>query len=203
MSDERFLQGAPGAPFFSPLILAQEEASVEKLAGWELKARVALGEVHPNRLREWALGRLALETALAREGVPLGAWDGCAEAFQRIPGLDGWRFSLSHTDGHAGAWVVPEQGMGIGLDIELKRRAMDPAVGERLRAPGDAGYDPLLLWTVKEAAYKALTTEQQKGVWLNRLVVEEGRFRVEGAPQEGRWLTWPHPELWMVGAYTK
>jgi hypothetical protein len=97
------------------------------------------------RRRTWLAGR----TALARLSTPQAA---VAATF---PARE---ISLSHTDSAAAALLVPG-GCGCGIDIENERVIQADLHryflhdDERARLAADA--DPVLLWTIKEALFKA------------------------------------------------
>lgn len=139
------------------------------------------------RRQDWLLGRLAAKSAV-RALIDL-PWD----AFSILPGpeggprlagagLDGFAVSLSHGHGRALAWARPtgEAGGLPGVDLELIRPRPDGTLrfylhpeerapvlalgageGER---PGPRDRLSVLLWALKEAAFKALLPPRGVGL---------------------------------------
>lgn len=161
----------------SVVILSFDEVSEAELLPWETRAKSLLGDVHPRRIREWALARLSLKRALMELGYELETTAGL-QGHQLISTFPHLRYSLSHTDGFAGAWVR-ESKEGLGLDIELVDREVKPGIREKLLHPDDGEFSTLELWAGKEAAYKCLPEEIQNKIWLSRIALpEKGVFRV-------------------------
>ncbi|MEV6949756.1 4'-phosphopantetheinyl transferase superfamily protein [Streptomyces sp. NPDC051172] len=127
-------------------------------SAWERRA----AETYPPwRRREWLIGRLTARAALSlrygrRAGQAELVPDGVSGA-PRVRGLRGVEVSLSHT-GDRVACVVAPAGRQVGIDVEVRGRC-DPELARRILGPGEtipAGLDPTVLWTLKEAAYKAV-----------------------------------------------
>lgn len=146
---------------------------LEKL--WEPVGRKILGEVHPRRLAEWVLARVALQVACEKLGVPLNPqseFDG----YHRVKDFPQIRFSLSHTADAAGAWVRMDTLAVPGLDIEKSDRVVKEGIAEKLSHPDDEELPVMSLWTIKEAAYKCLPVVLQDKIWLSRIAVKSGTF---------------------------
>ncbi len=160
----------------------------EREAHWLMRARETLIDVHPRRLAEWALGRVAWERAMAARGQATLApqWLG----HQQVSGYAG-RFSISHTPDWAAA--VVDKAEGLGVDIEVKGRKVSPEICQRMAHVTDQIDDPLSLWAIKEAAYKTLPAEIQSKVWLNSIAILNESFEVAGL--SGRWCLYEHPDL--------
>ncbi|MFP5501786.1 MAG: 4'-phosphopantetheinyl transferase family protein, partial [Candidatus Sericytochromatia bacterium] len=124
----------------------------------------------PKRRRDWLLGRLAGKEALSRatggdwqpEAITVSRHESGGPDFSGPDGrLAGWRLSISHGHGLAAGLATPEPS---GVDLELFR-AVEPGgwrfflteeerkwlEGEPLGAQGE-----ILVWALKEAAYKAI-----------------------------------------------
>jgi 4'-phosphopantetheinyl transferase EntD len=177
------------------IIKSGENPDLEKL--WMEKAQAKMSRFHPNRQKEWVNGRVALTLAfksLSIDITPASEFLG----YQQIKGHEEFFFSISHTGEWAGALLVK----GIknpGLDIENKTREIDENVLERFSHPGDHTLEALLLWSVKEAAYKTLPKEIQEKIWLQSIQVGAGTFSGEGF--SGHWRQCEHPELMIVEAF--
>lgn len=181
---------------FSPLIIKDQDLPADH-ARWLKRAEQLMPEVHANRRHQWAYGRVALMEAFRARGLELSLHIEFT-GFQQVRDFPQWRFSLSHTVGHAAALVVPEKiGRGVGLDIELSSRQVNQGVQERMHHAGDDGHlSPIQLWSVKEAAYKTLPHVIQQSIWLKSIIVNGAGFRVDGHPQlRGHWKQQPHSEL--------
>ena len=164
-----------------------------------------LKDVHTNRRKQWASGRVALTEAFRARGVEIDLLKCHFEGHQKIKELPEWRFSLSNIQGFAGALVVPEkQNSGLGLDIESATRVVKDEVLKRITHGQDIkSYSTIEKWCVKEAAYKSLPNEIQKNIWLNNISVLESTFQVDGyAEIIGHWKQQPHSELVIVMANT-
>lgn len=101
------------------------------------------------RRAEHASGRTLLST-LAGAPRPI-ATDG-----QRRPvPPPGWVWSLAHDDTVVVAVATTDPGvLAIGVDVETVR-PLEPAMVRIIRRDDDADLDPLLLFVIKEATYKA------------------------------------------------
>lgn len=181
-------------------ILIHRDDFPELLRQWEARAHEELPDVHPNRQREWALGRVALARAFKSQGIDLELgrchWVGHQELMER-PDL---RFSLSHTRDWAGAVVVDAR-CGPGLDVELLGRAVPEQVQSRLQHAQDLStLAPLELWCAKEAIYKCLPADAQEKIWLNSIRVGRGEFTVDGFALSGSWERVEHSQLMVVQA---
>ncbi|MBK7643688.1 MAG: 4'-phosphopantetheinyl transferase superfamily protein [Planctomycetes bacterium] len=64
----------------------------------------------------------------------------------------GTHWSVSHTQGAAGAAVAP---FALGFDLE-RARELRPELVRRFLSPAEPALDPLVAWTAKEAVLKKL-----------------------------------------------
>lgn len=130
-------------------------------------ARAELARRHlPARQRGFLLSRALLTLALEDAGLVAGACrlGRAASGRLRLEAPAGWHVSLSHGGDHVAVCVATAP---CGVDIErprptpvlrLAQRYFSPAEAARLATltPADAERDFFRLWTLKEAAAKAL-----------------------------------------------
>lgn len=164
---------------------------------WNKKAEATMGDLHPNRRKEWVNGRVALTEAFRKHGISITPEDEF-NGYHKISRLPDYVFSISHTPGFAGA-IVMKGNHHPGLDIEKRDREVSDKIHDRFSHPEDEKFHPLLLWSVKEAAYKTLSEEIQKKIWLQGIRVKDGSFSGEGFM--GSWKESAHSELVIVEAF--
>lgn len=164
---------------------------------WNRKAEEVMKELHPNRRKEWVNGRVALTVAFQKHGQSITPADEF-QGYHQLTRLPEYQFSLSHTPGFAGALVMKGQ-HSPGLDIEKRDREVTDQVRERFSHPEDEKFHPLLLWSVKEAAYKTLPTDIQEKIWLQSIRVRDGSFSGDGF--FGSWKEIAHEKLVIVEAF--
>ncbi len=177
------------------IVKSGENPEIEKI--WMEKAQAKMARFHPNRLREWVNGRVALTIAFKNMMIDIGPTDEFL-GYHQIKGHEDFHFSISHTGNWAGALLVKGK-ENPGLDIEGKTRVVDEKVLERFSHPGDHNIEALLLWSVKEAAYKTLPKVIQEKIWLQSIQVGAGTFSGEGF--HGSWKKCEHPDLMIVEAF--
>lgn len=173
--------------FNNPYLLIQSGYYPKEEKKWKEIGKLRLGDVHPNRLREWALGRVALERLLISIGIELHSTDEFIN-HQKLLKFPNIRFSLSHTSDYAAVWFIYE-GVhhGVGIDIEKQDRSISKVLFQKFHNLKDIDLEPLKLWIVKEAAYKALPKAIQQKVWLNSITVSKSTFKVDGHRIDGLW----------------
>lgn len=125
----------------------------------------------PKRRRDWLLGRLAAKQALQQASGRNWALDALAVLPQPNGGpgftapddtLSGWGLSISHGHGRAAALVAPGP---VGVDLERFRSLpeggwrffLNPKEREWLAGEPLGAYGEIVVWALKEAAYKALS----------------------------------------------
>jgi 4'-phosphopantetheinyl transferase EntD len=141
-------------------------ASAAELADHAFAAACPAGLVRSPRRLEWIAARCALAEVLPR---------GRSAIDERFPSRDA---SLAHSGGLAVAACIADA-EGCGIDLERPRR-MDPASARHFltREEQDAlraGQDLLLLWTIKEAVFKADRGNMGRVLSGYRLDALEGR----------------------------
>lgn len=177
------------------IIKAGDNPELENL--WMEKAQKQMARFHPNRLKEWVNGRVALTIAFRNLNINITP-EVQMLGYQKIRGHEDFTFSISHTPGWAGALVVSGD-LQPGLDIESLDREINENVLERFSHPGDEKLSPLVLWSAKEASYKALPQSIQEKIWLQSIQISHQTFSGEGF--SGEWAQIPHPDLVIVEAF--
>lgn len=181
----------------APILVNESSSNLEE---WLTVAEKELGDFHKNRKLEWSLGRYALELAFAEKNIKFEKKNYKFLGFQEMAENPEWIFSLSHSKNWGAALLLPKRNFaGVGLDIELKTRNLTSAIKERM-AHAEDKIEGLLLWSIKEAAYKTLPKEIQEKIWLNQIAVDETHFKVEAFAMKGSWRVFEHPELCVVSA---
>lgn len=135
--------------------------------------------------------REALATLLKQEGLDIQNLKSDLELinFQHLKKFPDFVLSLSHTK-DAGAAVLARKSevISIGIDIEWNDRMMKPGTEKFYRNQEDSFYpDNIELWTMKEAAFKALspvyTSLDVPGVLvLSKIIIKEGVFYTQERP---------------------
>lgn len=109
----------------------------------------AVAAAVPRRRAEHASGR-ALLSKLTGAPRPIAT-----DAMRRAVPPPGWVWSLAHDDAVVAAVASDDPHvLALGVDVEPARR-LEPAMVRIIRRDDDADLDPLLLFVVKEATYKA------------------------------------------------
>lgn len=168
--------------------LTWESAPHEARDAWHRVAEARMPDFHANRKKEWALARLCLAQCFEKHGITLDPVQAVFKNHHEVTHQPAWRFSLTHSKDVAGAWLMPAALVrGLGVDVELSNRKVPPQVKARLSHKQDTQLNDLELWTLKEAAFKALPTLAQTDIWLNRIIVHEKKFELENSPFKGFW----------------
>jgi 4'-phosphopantetheinyl transferase EntD len=168
--------------------LSWDEASGEEQQLWLDEAQNRMPQVHANRKCEWALARICLARAFEEHSIKLIPKNCIFKNHHELTHLPAWRFSLSHTKDLACAWLEPSHLFrGLGVDIEFNNRTVPAQVKSRLAHQEDIKIPSLELWSLKEAAYKALPTLAQSDIWLNRIIIQDHHFELESSPFHGLW----------------
>ena len=138
-------------------LLHWDEAPIDLREAWFTLAQERLSNFHINRQKEWALARVCLSLCFAEHDIDLKPSSAIFKNFHELAHLPHWRFSLSHTKDYAAAWLEPAASMrGMGLDIELTTRKVPEHVKSKILNEGDISVSLLEMWSIKDAAYKAL-----------------------------------------------
>ncbi len=130
--------------------------------------------------------------------------------YQNLKKFPDYVLSLSHTKG-AGAAVLAKKAeiASLGIDIEWSDRNLKDEASRFYRHPEDSAYENKLeLWTMKEAAFKALSPHGFPGVLvLSKIIIKDGEFFTNEQPSiRGRVETHlknvDNKKLWVAIAYT-
>lgn len=132
--------------------------------------------------------REALALLLTKFGHQIGDLreDLALNNFQNLPKFPEYLTSLTHTKG-AGAALLAEKSeyRSLGIDIEWSDRVMKKEADRFFRHPMDSVYpESLELWTMKEAAFKALSPLGHHGVLvLSKIIIQDGIFWTQENPE--------------------
>lgn len=106
--------------------------------------------------------------------------------FQNLVNFPDYLTSISHTKG-AGASALAKKSdyQSIGIDIEWSDRVMKEGTEKFYKHPEDSEYpNSLELWTMKEAAFKALSPLGFPGVLvLSKIIIRDGVFWTNERPE--------------------
>lgn len=130
--------------------------------------------------------------------------------YQNLKKFPDYVLSLSHTRG-AGAAVLAKktETHSLGIDIEWSDRQLKKEATRFYRHPEDSLYENNLeLWTMKEAAFKALSPRGFPGVLvLSKIIIRDGVFYTNEVPHiKGQVTTYlkniNNKSLWVAIAHT-
>jgi phosphopantetheinyl transferase (holo-ACP synthase) len=102
--------------------------------------------------------------------------------YQELKKYPNYLTSLSHTKGAGAALLVNKSDyLSAGIDIEWGEREMKSGTEKFFRHPQDSDYpNNLELWTMKEAAFKALSPLGFPGVLvLSKIIIQHDIFWTE------------------------
>jgi phosphopantetheinyl transferase (holo-ACP synthase) len=186
------LDQPPQIPF-GTFVAFDESAASSYLASRSFTSLPDLSSFHENYQRDWRLSRAALLAAFEQNQIYLQPHDVMKLDFKTLRGEPEWTFTVAHSTGCSAVWLVSrEKCENIGIDIEPNDREISSSVDERLRSPQDpSAISTLELWTAKEAAYKALTREQQHNLSLFDIVIRENLFTIGNEEISGQLLRFP------------
>lgn len=106
--------------------------------------------------------------------------------YQNLAKFPEYLTSITHTKG-AGAAVLAKKSdyLSVGIDIEWSDRTMKLEAQRFFRHPEDSSYEDMIeLWTMKEAAFKALSPQGFPGVLvLSKIIIQNGLFYTNEQPQ--------------------
>lgn len=132
--------------------------------------------------------REALATILKQENIFVSDLKADLELvnYQNLKNFPDFVLSLSHTRG-AGAAVLAKKTevRSLGIDIEWSDRNLKNEAGRFYNNPEDSLYENKLeLWTMKEAAFKALSPLGFPGVLvLTKIIIQDGEFFTKERPE--------------------
>lgn len=132
--------------------------------------------------------RLALKQILTNRGHAINDLkiDLAMSDFQNLEKFPDYLTSISHTKG-AGACALAHKNdcLSLGIDIEWSDRPMKKEAQKFFRHPEDSdNKNDLELWTMKEAAFKALSPLGFPGVLvLSKIIIRNGQFWTNERPE--------------------
>jgi 4'-phosphopantetheinyl transferase EntD len=144
---------------------------------------------HPHRLSSFYWVRQCLLEILAQEGYEVTFSDLASMTYHRHPLAKEILFSLSHTQDSAMAIALKTTEVkAIGLDIEHPDRIIKQAGLKFFSHPEDHQFeDNLKLWSIKEAAFKALSALVSIQNLAQISVHQDGRFFAPQYKLQGNW----------------
>lgn len=156
---------------------------------WMRALPTSLTAATTKRKSEWISGRIAAQRAFAKAGVEVRPAHFSDGDFRRLTSRPQWRFSISHTSDWAFAWVTPEgDRFSIGVDVEDVERRVSARVEERFRHADDRiDLAPIAIWSLKEAAFKAIAPDAQKDLTVSKIILESSTFRCADREVTGSW----------------
>jgi 4'-phosphopantetheinyl transferase EntD len=140
-----------------------QELNSDELEQWNNLQKTTLGEgVHPDRALSYCLSRDALRACLRQIGIEPQIQELILTDHHKILTVEDYTLSLSHTK-NWGAAVIGSRlkYLGLGIDVELKDRAIKTAVLNRILHSEDEILAPVTLWCLKEAIFKTLMNAQK------------------------------------------
>jgi phosphopantetheinyl transferase (holo-ACP synthase) len=125
--------------------------------------------------------RTALKNLLLRQNLAVSDLknDLILENFQSLPNYPGYLTSISHTKGAGAALLAKKESyQSLGIDIEWSDRHLKTEAQRFYRHSEDIyQVSELVLWTMKEAAFKALSPLGFPGVLvLSKIIIQNEKF---------------------------
>jgi phosphopantetheinyl transferase (holo-ACP synthase) len=130
--------------------------------------------------------------------------------YQNLKNFPDFVLSLSHTKG-AGAAVLASKSevSSLGIDIEWSDRSLKDEAARFYKNEQDSVYENKIeLWTMKEAAFKALSPLGFPGVLvLSKIIIQDGQFFTNERPEiigvvKTHLKNVDNKKLWVAIAYT-
>lgn len=158
---------------------------------WHELTLMSLGpDTHPSRIKGFCLGREALRSCLKMLGLEISITQLQLENYKGLKKFPDLNLSISHTKDFGAAVVASkDQTVSVGIDIEPLSRLVKAPIIDRISHPGDAKLEPIVLWALKEAAFKALMNTgrfEQNEEFSSLLISEDG---------------WGHPPSGVLGEW--
>lgn len=125
---------------------------------WEELVQKTLGSgVHPSRQKGFCFARQALRDCLSFLGSNLTIAQLHLENYRSLRDFPELTLSISHTASWGAAVVASSKDyLSVGIDIEPTERVVKEAILKRVSHPLDSSLRPIEIWSLKEAAFKAL-----------------------------------------------
>jgi 4'-phosphopantetheinyl transferase EntD len=173
---------------------------------WEELLQSQLGaNVHPNRQQGFYLARYALRELLEEMNIKFHIKDLELEGFDRLIKLPQFTLSLTHTKDWAAAVLGPRsEYISLGIDLESRQRSISTLISSRIAHPQDIELDPLMVWVLKEAVFKALmnTRSFAKNIEFSSIELRDKTWH-HPSGWHGQWEVHHHPELLIAIAWPR
>ena len=132
--------------------------NIDEDSQWRDLVLTSLGPgTHPSRIQGFCLGREALRKCLKVLGLEVSITQLILENYKGLKKFPDLNLSISHTKEFGAAIVASKnQTVSVGIDVEPTSRLVKPAILERISHPEDAPLEPIIMWALKEATFKAL-----------------------------------------------
>ncbi len=176
-----------------------KEADLEQT--WLDQVPEAIAQISEKRVREYCASRKALSLACSLEGMDQLE----ITNHHHLKNYPNIRVSLSHTRGLSAA-VASKQLSSVGVDVEYIDRAFNHKASKFFLRDDDLEMPLLELWTIKEAAFKAIDPMGLKAtdkdiLVLKDLVVKDELIELEGKVI-AKWLLQKHNGVMTAIAWT-
>lgn len=178
-----------------------------ELPDWEaLKTDVLGHSIHPHRAQGFYLAREAMRQCFKELSLELAIKDLVLENYDKLKNYPLFTVSLSHTP-QWGAAVIGDrkQYQAFGIDIEHRDRTVKKPILERISNIKDIAVDPLMLWTLKEASFKALmnTRNFMHPIEFSSIEISQDNWVHSPSKIEGEWKVIDDSELMVAIAWIK
>jgi phosphopantetheinyl transferase (holo-ACP synthase) len=174
---------------------------------WDRLIQKQLGpHVHSDRKLAFIRSREALIQCFAEIGQKLQIDQLELESFSQLKDFKQYHFSLSHNKEWGAALLATNSDyLSVGIDIEEQTRELKNSVLERISHPRDLKFSPIIIWSIKEAAFKALMNSQkfEKPIEFNSIEIMSDEFIHQGTGIKGKWKQIPHHSLVIIQAWIK
>ncbi len=144
---------------------------------------------HHNAISAWRTSRTALLRAFRAVGIPIESSDLKGAGIQQLAGFPDWRFSITHSDKYAAAWVARSGSFGMGVDLESTSRALSAELCLKIANSADTVSPDIRCWSLKEAIYKCFCGDKnQSKLYFNRIALVDGSFYIDGVKRAGTYF---------------
>ena len=184
-----------------------QELNSNEIEQWKSLQLKTIGtEVHADRALSYCLSRDALRECLRHQGIDLEISQLIVMDNNKVGMADSYTLSLSHTKKWGAAILGSRlEYLGLGIDVELKDRAIKSGVLNRILHAQDEALAPLFIWCIKEAAFKTLMNSQKIShpVEFSSIQVSANGWTHSDTSSEGSYQIIEHPELVIALSWIK
>jgi len=172
---------------------------------WNQLIHEQLGpHVHSDRKLAFIRSREALLQCFAEIGQNIRIDQLELESFSQLKAFKQYNFSLSHNKEWGAALLAATSDyLSVGIDIEEQTRELKKSILKRISHPKDLNLSPIIIWSIKEAAFKALMNSQKfvKPVDFNSIQIMPDGFVHQSSGIKGKWEQIPHHSLVIIQAW--